>query len=190
MDREFATVSRDPALAGLVDEIDQLKDLSGKILAARGDRPKRQAEWKSFCSTREGLCIDLGVAIESVARLHVEQRKRVETLSGKYLVLEAKRNELPTRISGLESGLGDAKLALADVPPASDTANLAERLAQVRTKKQLEAELKRLRLEKISSPSALSAILAPYRFGAVLRSSWKPCAYRSPFRSVSLPSAL
>jgi uncharacterized protein YhaN len=148
LDRELATVSRDPALAGLVAEIDQLKDLSGKILAARGDRPKREAEWKAFCSTREGLCIDLGVAIASVPRLHVEQRKRIETLSGKYLVLEAKRNELPTRISGLESSLGDAELALADIPRAPDTADLAERLAQVRTKKQPEAELKRLRLEK------------------------------------------
>ena len=148
LNREFATVSRDPALAGLVNEIDQLKDLSGKILAARVDRPKREAEWKALCSTREGLCADLGVAIQSVPRLHVEQRKRIEVLSGKYLVLDAKRSELPGRILGLEANLGDAERALTDVPPVSDTAELAERLAQVRTKKQLEVEVKRLRLEK------------------------------------------
>jgi uncharacterized protein YhaN len=148
LSRDLAAVQRDPALAGLVAEIDQLKDLSGKILGARVDRPKREAEWKTLSSTRDGLCTDLGVAVDAVPRLRVEVRKRIETLSGKHLVLDTKRTELPSRISGLESTLRDAELALAEVPVPSDTGELAERLAQVRTKKQPEAEAKRLRIEK------------------------------------------
>src|ERR1019366_2356178 len=93
-------------------------------------------------------CTDLGVAVDAVPRLRVEVRKRIEILSGKHLVLDAKRTELPGRISALESSLRDAELALAEVPVPSDTGELAERLAQVRTKKQPEAEVKRLRVER------------------------------------------
>ena len=164
LNRELANVQRDPALAGLVAEIDQLKDLSGKILGARVDRPKREAEWKTLSSTRDGLCTDLGVAIDVVPRLRIEQRKRIELLSGKYLVLDAKRAELPGRISGLESSLSDAELALSEVPTPSDTGELAERLAQVRTKKQPEAEVKRLRLEKDQFTERLNRDLSALPF--------------------------
>jgi len=148
LNRELAAVQRDPGLAGLIAEIDQLKDLSGKILGARIDRPKREAEWKTLSSTRDGLCTDLDIAVDAVPRLRVEVRKRIEVLSSKHLVLDTKRAELPSRISGLESTLRDAELALAEVPVPSDTGVLAERLAQVRTKKHPEAEAKRLRIEK------------------------------------------
>ena len=59
--------------------------------------------------------------IVAVPRLRVEQRKRIELLSGKHLVLDAKRVELPGRISGLESSLCDAELALSEVPTPSDS---------------------------------------------------------------------
>jgi uncharacterized protein YhaN len=146
--QEMSAIPRDPVLAGLVAQIDQLKDLSGKILGARVDRPKREAEWKSLSSTRDRLCKDLGVTVDTVPRLHVEQRRRIESLAGKFIVLEAKRNESPGRIAGLESSLREAKLALADIPAAPDTTELAEFLVQVRAKKQPEDELKRLRIEQ------------------------------------------
>ena len=144
---ELADVPRDLALADIVLEIDSWKDLSGKILAARSDCPKRETEWKRLSSTREGLCQQLGVAVDAVPRLLVEQRKRIELLAGQKLVLEAKRSELPSRIASFELGLGEAELALNSLQPEADTADLAERLAQVRSKKQPEAELKRLRIE-------------------------------------------
>ena len=145
---ELAAVPRNPVLAALVPEIDRWKDLSGKILAARGDCPKREAEWKRLFSTREGLCQRLGVGVDAVPRLLVEQRKRIELLAGQKLVLEAKRSELPSRVSSLELGLGEAELALNSLPPEADTADLAEQLAQVRSKKQPETEAKRLRMER------------------------------------------
>jgi uncharacterized protein YhaN len=164
LNRELAAVQRDPALAGLVAGIDELKDLSGKTLGARVDWPKREAEWKTLSSTRDGLCTELGIAVDAVPRLRVEQRKRIEVLSGKHVVLEAKRNELPGRISGLESTLHDAEFALTEVPAPSDTSELAERLAQVRTRKKPEAEVKRLRLERDQFAERLNRDLSALPF--------------------------
>ena len=107
---------------------------------------------------------DLGVAVDTVERLRIEQRKRIELLSGKHLVLDAKLAELPGRISGLESSLSDAELALSEVPTPSDTGELVERLAQVRTKKQPEAEVKRLRLEKDQFTERLNRDLSALPF--------------------------
>jgi len=162
LSRELNAVPRDTLLAGLVTEIDQLKDLSGKILASRVDRPKREADWKALSSKRDHLCTDLGVAIDAVPRLRVEQRKRIESLAGKFLVLDAKRNELPGRIVELESSLRDAELTLAQIPVALDTTELAECLAQVRTRKQLEDELKRLKVEQGQCIERLNRDLAGF----------------------------
>jgi uncharacterized protein YhaN len=164
LNRELANVQRDPGLAALVAEIDQLKDISGKILGARADRPKREAEWKTLSSARDGLCSDLGVAIDALPRLRTEQRKRIELLSGKHLVLAAKRAELPARISGLESSLCDAELALSEVPTPLDTGELAEGLAQVRAKKQPESEVKRLRFERDQFAQRLNRDLSALPF--------------------------
>jgi uncharacterized protein YhaN len=146
--QELDTVPRDTVLAGLVTEIDRWKDLSGKILAARSDRPKREADWKRLRSQRDSLCGQLGITADAVPRPVVEQRKRIELLSRRHLVSETKKNELPGRIVGLELRLRDAELSLSALPEKTDTTELAERLAQVRGKKQPEAELRRLRLER------------------------------------------
>jgi uncharacterized protein YhaN len=165
--RDLAAVPLDAALAMLAAEIDQCKDLSGKILAARGDCPKREADWKRLHTTQGALCTRLGVSIETVPQLLVEQRKRIELLSGRHLVLESKRLELPTKVAGLELGLREAESVLANLPAETDTAELAERLAQVRSKKQPELEAKRLRLERDAFAEQLSRDLGalPYWTG-------------------------
>lgn len=165
--RDLAAVPLDAALAMLAAEIDQCKDLSGKILAARGDCPKREADWKRLHTTQGALCTRLGVSIETVPQLLVEQRKRIELQSGRHLVLESKRLELPTKVAGLELGLREAESVLADLPAETDTAELAERLAQVRSKKQPELEAKRLRLERDAFAEQLSRDLGalPYWTG-------------------------
>lgn len=148
LNHELATVPRDPVLAGLVPEIDRWKDLSGKILAARSDCPKREAEWKRLSAAREALCERLGVSVEATPRLLVEQRKRIELLAGKKLVLEAKQAELPNKISSFELGLGETEDLFRSLPVEVDTTELAEQLAQLRAKKQPELEAKRLRTER------------------------------------------
>jgi uncharacterized protein YhaN len=145
---EFEAVPRDSILAGLVPEIDRWKDLSGKVLAAREDCPKREAELKQLSASRERLCHQLGVTVDAVPRVRVEQRKQIELLAGQKLVLEAKRSELPSRIANFESSLAEAELLRDSLAPEADTTDLAERLSQVRLKKQPEAEVKRLRLER------------------------------------------
>jgi uncharacterized protein YhaN len=164
---DLATVPLDAALATLAPEIDQWKDLSGKILAARSDCPKREADWKRLHLTQEAHCTQMGVSIDNVPRLLIEQRKRIELLSGRNLVLESKRLELPTKVAGLELALREAESLLADLPAETDTAELAERLAQVRSKKQPELEAKRLRLERDAFAEQVSTALAslPYWSG-------------------------
>ncbi len=148
LNHELAAVPRDPVLAALVPEIDRWKDLSGKILAARSDCPKREAEWKRLSAAREALCMRLGVSVEATPRLLVEQRKRIESLAGKKLVLEAKQAELPNKISSFELSLGETEDLFRSLPAEVDTTELAEQLAQVRAKKQPELEAKRLRTER------------------------------------------
>jgi uncharacterized protein YhaN len=162
--QELASVPRDAALASLAAEIDQSRSLSGKILAAHNDCPKREAEWKQLCSTRDRLCLDLGVTIDTVPRLLVEQRKRIELLSGQKLVVEARRAELPGKIAGLELALREAESALSSLPAETDTAELAERLAQVKSKKQPEAEARRLRLERDQFAERLNRDLSTLQF--------------------------
>lgn len=148
LNHELAAVPRDPVLAGLVPEIDSWKDLSGKILAARSDCPKREAEWKRLSAARQALCERLGASVETTPRLLLEQRKRIELLAGKKLVLEAKQAELPNKISSFELGLSETEDLFRSLPAEVDTAELAEQLAQVRAKKQPELEAKRLRTER------------------------------------------
>jgi len=61
---------------------------------------------------------------------------------------KAKRNELPSKIASLELSLSEAANVLSTLPPETDTTELSDRLAQVRSKKQPETETKRLRLER------------------------------------------
>ncbi len=145
---ELAAIPRDPVLAGLVPEIDRWKDLSGKILAARIDYPKREAEWKSLCIARESLCARLGISAEATPRLLVEQRKRIESLAGQKLVLDSKLADLPNRISNLEVNLSEGEAIFQTLPAGVDTTALADLLAQVRARKQPEREAKRLRTER------------------------------------------
>jgi len=132
----------------MVAEIDKWKDLLGKIRAARVDCPKREAEWKRLQAHRDVLCSQLGISIDAVPRLVVEQRKHIEVLSGQKLVLDAKLAELPGRISGLRRDLSEAEDSLADLPAEVDTTELSDLMRQARSKKQPEVELVRLRMER------------------------------------------
>jgi uncharacterized protein YhaN len=148
LNNELAIVPRDSALAAMVKEIDRWKDLSGTISKARIDCPKREVEWKTFSNGRESLCAQLGISVEATPSLLVEQRKRIELLAGKKLVLDAKQAELPSKISNFELSLADAEAIYKALPSDVDTTELAELLGQVRAKKQTEVELKRLRIER------------------------------------------
>lgn len=131
-----------------VPEIDRWKDLSGKILAARIDCPKREAEWKTLFIAREGLCARLGIPIEATPKLHIERRKSIDLLAGRKLVLDAKQAELPNKIANFELGLAEAEDQLQSLPAEVDTTELAALVAQVRAKKEPESEAKRLREER------------------------------------------
>jgi len=75
--QELTAVPRDAALATLVTEIDQWKDLSGKILAARSDCPKREAEWKRLYSTRDGLCGVRDIKVRAVGSCGASLRPEI-----------------------------------------------------------------------------------------------------------------
>lgn len=149
--QELTAVPRDAALAAIVAEIDRSKDLLGKIRAARGDCPKREAEWRRLQLDRDELCSQLGVPMDTVPHVVVEQRKRIEVLSGQRLILDAKLTDLPAKISGLQLDLREAEVTLADLPAEIDTTELSDLLGQARSKKQPEVEIARLRMERDQS---------------------------------------
>jgi uncharacterized protein YhaN len=148
LNNELANVPRDSALAGMVKEIDRWKDLSGTISKARIDCPKREVEWKTLSNGRESLCARLGISVEATPSLLVEQRKRIELLANQKLVLDVKQAELPGKIANLESSLAEVEALSQSIPAEVDTTELAELLAQVRVKKQLEHDAKRLQTER------------------------------------------
>jgi uncharacterized protein YhaN len=145
---ELVGIPRDVPMASLVVEIDRWKDLSGKIQAARVDCPRRESQCQQLRAQRDVLGAELGIEAEAVPRLSVEQRKRIESLAGKHLVLETKREELPGRIVGIQIRLGEAERILAELPLEMETINLVAQLAQIPKKKQPEAEMQRLRKER------------------------------------------
>lgn len=144
LDRELEGISRDPVLAGLAAEIDALKDQSSQIQKARIDLPKREDRRQERMKEQEKLCAELGIKPESVARLTAEQRKHIESLSTEYFGLKANREQLPGRISNLESRHREAENELAALPPDVNTTELKQRLSQIPNKKRSGAETKRL----------------------------------------------
>jgi len=78
----------------------------------------------------------------------VEQRKRIELLASKKLVLDAKQAELPNKVSSFELSLAESQNRFNNLPPEVDTTGLADLLGQVRAKKQTELEAKRWRTER------------------------------------------
>jgi uncharacterized protein YhaN len=147
IDTELARVPRNQALAGLVAEIDRCTRMPGGSDGPREDRPKREGALRQLSIQRDGLCAQLGLAFENVPRPTVEQRQRIEALTGGKLVLDAKCAELPGKIAVAERELGQQEETQNGLPPETDTTELAERLAQAKARKQPEVEAQRLRTE-------------------------------------------
>ena len=148
--QELADIPRDAPLAGLSAEIDSRNVLSGKIQAARVDCPKLVATWIQHHIQREQLCASLGIAASALPHLNVEERERIGSLSGRHLLLEAKRDELPGVIALCRKALSEVDLEIAALSPETDTAELAQKLSQMPKNKQPEADLQRLRQERDS----------------------------------------
>lgn len=148
LNQELSSLSRDPLLAGLVAEIDALKDQSSQIQKARVDFPKRESLLQERMKEREKLCAELGIQPEAVPRVTAEQRSRVESLSDKYSGLETKREELRIRLDSLHARLREAKLTLSEIPADIDTSELKRQLARIPKTKQSGTETKPLRKER------------------------------------------
>jgi len=145
---QLTGIPRDCALAGILAEIDQCKDQSGQIRAARVDLPKREAEGNTLRDTRHQHCLELGVALDAVPRLTLARRKRIENVAGAYAVLESKRSELPGKIAAQKAILAASETEWSQLPLETDTSMLSEVLAQARGRKNLEVEYERLKAER------------------------------------------
>ena len=146
--QELTEIPRDAPLAELSAEIDSLNVSSGAIHKDRVDRPNREVEWEQHRIQRDQRCQSLGIAASAVPNLNVQERKRIESLSSKHLLLEAKRNELPGKIAQCRKALSEVDLELAALSLETDTTELALKLAQVPRNKQPEAEVLRLRHDR------------------------------------------
>jgi chromosome segregation ATPase len=117
---ELADVQREPELLLLLADIERLLSEIGKIKASREDLPKRETALNLAILEQEKLCRELGMQPDSVPQLTTEQRKRIETLSSQHFGLQKTREELPGRISRLESRIKNLDGELAALPADTD----------------------------------------------------------------------
>ena len=118
---ELAAVPRDPVWRGWSRRSIDGRTFQAKYSPPAATAPNAKPSGNACPRPEKVLCERLGVGVESVPRLLVEQRKRIELLAGQRLVLEAKRAELPSKISGFELGLGESGARLSSLPPEADT---------------------------------------------------------------------
>ncbi len=146
--QRLSNIPRQPEVAGLLTQIDQLKEQAGQIQKARLDLPKREMERDDCIKRRLDLCIDWKLDPEALPQITAEPRRRIDTLAKQYLALQSKREELPRRISTHRSRLGECELSLTALPPAVDTTAIKQILKQIPAKRQSGAETQRLRQDR------------------------------------------
>ncbi len=160
MTDRFAGLARQPEAASLLPEIDQLKEQTGQIQKARTDLPKREAELKEHIEQRQRLCTDWKLDPETLPQITAEQSRQIDALAKQYVSLQSKREDLPRRISALESRQLECELAMAALPAAGDTSTIAQILKQIPAKRQSGGDTQRIRRERDLLRAALTRDLA------------------------------
>jgi len=153
-------IKRDPKLAELRIEIEQLFSASGKIEAGRQDRPKREGELSQL---RDGvsrnlrlLSLDLDPANCVCLRVKLLQRNEITQLAQKYTTLITRMEEAKNRIASLRAEEDGNRLALAELPPDQDTSDLATQLIAL-TGVPVDADLAEMRERLASAQSTCNA---------------------------------
>jgi uncharacterized protein YhaN len=147
---KLAAIQRNPALASLKVETEQLFAQSGKIDAGRKDRPKREGELRQL---REGVArnlhllgLDLDPADCADLRIKVVQRSEINRLVEEYARLTARLQEDTRRAEVLDAAIDANRLALQGLPASPDTADLERSLGAV-AGAPTETDLRKLRTQ-------------------------------------------
>ena len=132
---KLAAIQRNPALARLKVEIEQLFAQSGKIDAGRKDRPKREGEWRQL---RDGVArnlhllgLDRDPGNCADLRVKVVQRSEINRLAEEHPRLTTRLEEAARSAEKLDREIGENRLALQELPASSDTAELERSLSAV-----------------------------------------------------------
>lgn len=132
---KLAAIQRNPALASLKAEIEQLFAQSGKIDAGRQDRPKREGELRQL---RDGVArnlhllgLDLDPANCANLRVKVVQRNEINRLVGESARLATRLEGDTQRAERLGADIDENRLALQGLPASPDTAELERSLSAV-----------------------------------------------------------
>ena len=133
--QKLAGIQRNPVLAGLKVEIEQLFALSGKIDASRKDRPKREVELgllrDSVARNLHLLGLDLDPAECADLRVKVVQRSEINRLAEEHPRLTTRLEGDTQRAEALGASIDENRLALHDLPASPDTAELERSLSAV-----------------------------------------------------------
>lgn len=146
--QRLAGIKRDPVLANLKIEIEQLFAQSGRIDAGRKDRPKREGELRQLRDAVARNLRLLGLDLDPVdcmaLRVKLVQRNEIARLAEEHPKLTTRMEEAMDRADSLRTAAEENRLALAELPACPDTSELERQLAAL-AGTSTEADLAKLR---------------------------------------------
>lgn len=158
--QQLTDIRRQPELAAVLSQVNERKEQAGGIQKARIDLPKVGTELRECVERRQNLCTDWKLNPEALPQIPAEQRKQIEALAKEHATLQAKREDLPRRISALESRRQHCEAEIAAIAVSTETAAIRQVLKQIPAKRQSGAETQRLRRERDALRAELQSDLA------------------------------
>jgi uncharacterized protein YhaN len=160
--QKLTDTNLNPVLAGLKLEIERLLAQSGKIEAARQDRPKREGELRTLRERVIRNLADIGLDLEpsrgTELRVKIVQRNEIKRLAEDHPKLTTRIGEAVATIERLKGAVTENKLQLQRLPAGMDTSELDRCLSGL-SDAPTERELAKTRAQVVSAEVQAEAAL-------------------------------